>query len=183
MLLLFGQTEITVTRNRVGQIARCSLGFYVFSVQLFFFFFTPVEEKAASASIQLIKDHSLNILHYPTSLNTSCDDQFYFEPVTHNAVEKVVMSVPLNKAPGFDKVPVKVYSDCVSHVLGTITDFIHLSFECSTFPRVWKKAEIVPLVKSGDHDVPSNNRPISFTSCSFQGRRTYCAESVYGLSY
>lgn len=138
-----------------------------------FFFFTSVGQKAASASIQLIKDHSLNILHYPTSLNTSCEDQFYFEPVTHNAVDKV----PLNK------VPVKVYSDCVSDVVGTITGLIHLSFECSTFPRVWKKAEVVPLVKSGDHEVPGNNRPISFTSCSFQGRRTYCAESVYGLSY
>ena len=180
-MLLFGQTEITVTRNRVGQIARCSLGFYVFSLQLFFFYTCWGESSFCLHTTD--KRPQFEYFALSNSLNTSCEDQFYFEPVTHNAVEKVVMSVPLNKAPGFDEVPVKVYSDCVSHVLGTITDLIHLSFECSTFPRVWKKAEIVPLVKSGDHDVPSNNRPISFTSCSFQGRRTYCAESVYGLSY
>ena len=98
--------------------------------------------------------HSLNILHYLTPLNISCEDQLYLAPVAYAAVEKVVMSVPLNKAPGFDKVPVKVYRDCLSHVLGTKTDLVNLPFECSIFPRAQKKAEVVPLIKSGDYEVP-----------------------------
>ena len=71
------------------------------------------------------------------------------------------MSIPLNKAPGSDKVPIKVMRDCLPHVLDTITGLINLSFENNIFPRAWKKAEGVSLLKAGDHGVPNNSRPIS----------------------
>jgi hypothetical protein len=29
------------------------------------------------------------------------------------------------------------------------------------FPSAWKEAEIIPLLKDGDHEVASNNRPLS----------------------
>ena len=35
------------------------------------------------------------------------------------------------------------------------------SFSSSTFPLLWKKAEIVPILKSGDSEEPANTRPIS----------------------
>ena len=31
----------------------------------------------------------------------------------------------------------------------------------STYPSIWKLAEVIPLHKEGDHEVASNNRPIS----------------------
>ena len=29
------------------------------------------------------------------------------------------------------------------------------------FPQSWKQAEVIPLIKEGDHEIPSNNRPLS----------------------
>ena len=31
----------------------------------------------------------------------------------------------------------------------------------STYPSIWKLTEVIPLHKEGDHEVASNNRPIS----------------------
>ena len=31
----------------------------------------------------------------------------------------------------------------------------------SEFPQSWKEAEVIPLIKEGDHELPSNNRPLS----------------------
>ena len=31
----------------------------------------------------------------------------------------------------------------------------------STYPDVWKLAEVIPLLKEGDREVASNNRPLS----------------------
>ena len=35
----------------------------------------------------------------------------------------------------------------------------------STYPTVWKMAEVIPLYKEGDPEVVQNNRPISLLSC------------------
>ena len=71
------------------------------------------------------------------------------------------MNISNNKSPGYDKVPVLVIKDCLTYILPVITSIINLSLETSIFPRSWKKAEIVPHSKEGDHEVPANNRPIS----------------------
>ena len=31
----------------------------------------------------------------------------------------------------------------------------------STFPDLWKISEVIPLLKEGDHEIASNNRPLS----------------------
>ena len=50
-------------------------------------------------------------------------------------------------------------------VLGLhILKLINLSFRCKVFPDSWKVALVVPIPKSGDPAIPSNNRPISLLS-------------------
>ena len=49
--------------------------------------------------------------------------------------------------------------------LGPITDIINCSLMTSTYPTVWKMAEVIPLYKEGDPEVAQNNRPISLLSC------------------
>lgn len=51
--------------------------------------------------------------------------------------------------------------DCLSHILNTITGLINCSLASSVFPLAWKKAEVIPHLKEGDHEVANNNRPIS----------------------
>ena len=49
--------------------------------------------------------------------------------------------------------------------LGPITDIINCLLMTSTYPTVWKMAEVIPLYKEGDPKVAQNNRPISLLSC------------------
>ena len=71
------------------------------------------------------------------------------------------MSMPSNKSPGPDKVSMNVLKDCLPVVLGPITNIIDCSFATSVFPDEWKLAEVIPILKDGDHEVASNNRPLS----------------------
>ena len=76
-------------------------------------------------------------------------------------MHKIIKSLPSNKAPGCDKVNIKVLKDSSPVIAPIITSLISNSFTLSTFPLPWKKAEIVPILKSGDSEEPANTRPIS----------------------
>ena len=54
-------------------------------------------------------------------LNHPISEQFFFRTVTANEVQAMVMSIPSHKSPGYDKIPVKVYKDCVSSIPPSIT--------------------------------------------------------------
>ena len=76
-------------------------------------------------------------------------------------MRKVILDMPTNKAPDFDKVPISVVKDCLEHILPTLTDLINHSFSSSVFPLAWKKSEVVPHPKEGEHEVANNNRPVT----------------------
>lgn len=69
--------------------------------------------------------------------------------------------MPSNKSPGPDKVSMNVFKDCLPVVLSPITDIINCSF-ATVFPDEWKLAAVIPILKDGDHEVASNNRPPLF---------------------
>ena len=69
--------------------------------------------------------------------------------------------MPTNKAPGKYKVNMRIIKDCLPVILGPLTDIINASLTSSEFPQSWKEAEVIPLIKEGDHELPSNNRPLS----------------------
>jgi hypothetical protein len=54
------------------------------------------------------------------------DELFYFRPVTCEEVNNVILSMPNNKAPGYDKVPVKVVKNCLPEILDTVTTLIKI---------------------------------------------------------
>lgn len=126
-------------------------------------FFTTVGQRAAAASKQLAEKHNLDLSadFACPSPPTNSHDQFCFKPVSSEYVKSVIMSMPSNKSPGYDKVSIKVIRDCLPYILDTITNIVNCSFQSSTFPLSWKKAEVVPLLKDGDHECANNNRPIS----------------------
>ena len=62
------------------------------------------------------------------------------------------MSMLSNKSPGPDIVSMN----------GPVTNIINCSFATSVFPDEWKLAEVIPILKDGDHEVASNNRPYLF---------------------
>ena len=66
-----------------------------------------------------------------------------------------------SKAPGIDKIPIRVIKDCLPAILPSLMSIIDATFEFDTFPLAWKTAEVTPIPKVGDHNIPNNNRPIS----------------------
>ena len=100
-----------------------------------------------------------NSIFTPRSFPTS--EQFTFHSVECKQVEDIINAMPSNKAPGIDKVPTRVIKDCLPIILPFVTSIIDASLSSSTFPGIWKTAEITPIPKQGNHELPNNNRPIS----------------------
>ena len=65
--------------------------------------------------------------------------------------KKVIMAMPSNKAPSYDRIPVFVIKDVLLYILPALTVLINSSFSNSVFPKAWKRSEVVPLLKDGDH--------------------------------
>ena len=84
-------------------------------------------------------------------------DQFSFRAVECQKLEATV-KFPV-KSPGIDKIPIRVIKDSLPAILPSITSIINTSQLTSSFPNVWKIAQVTPILQSGDHETPNNNRP------------------------
>ena len=63
--------------------------------------------------------------------------------------------------PARDKVTARVLKDSLPITIAEITNLVNTSFSSNKFTQVWKLAEVIPILKSGDPDELSNTRPIS----------------------
>ena len=125
-------------------------------------FFISVGEKASEYSQSLIDLHNLPQLSPRTSnLYISEADKLSFHTVSSSEVQKVVMSFPSDKVPGYDKIPMSVIKDALPCILPILTLIVNRSWLSSVFPVAWKTSEVVPLPKDGDHEMANNNRPVS----------------------
>ena len=131
-------------------------------------FYTSVGISAALKAKPLAEEHGFDSLGHkstPCPLNSCLHAEqcplFEFQPVTEEEVGKIIRSLPSTKTPGLDKVTARVLKDSLPMTLSAITNLVNTSFSSSTFAQVWKSAEVIPILKSGDSDEPSNTRPIS----------------------
>ena len=81
--------------------------------------------------------------------------------MTCEEVRRVAMSLPHNQAPGPDKLSARLIKDCLPVILGPLTEIIDCSILTGTFPKKWKEAEVIPILKDIDHEEAANNRPLS----------------------
>ena len=81
-----------------------------------------------------------------TSCNSFTGDEFVLRAVSTAEVRKIVFSFGSNKAPGPDKVPMKVIKDALPCILLTLTEIINSSLLTSVFPSDWKEAEVIVLL-------------------------------------
>ncbi|XP_044179151.1 uncharacterized protein LOC122960766 [Acropora millepora] len=131
-------------------------------------FDTSVGLSAASRAKAVAEEHNFYTFNQESSccpINNSPQDVqcslVEFQSVTEEEVGKIIRSLPSNKAPGLDKVTARVLKDSLPTTLSAIRNPVNTSFSSNTFARAWKLAEVIPLVKSGDAEEPSNTRPIS----------------------
>ena len=127
-------------------------------------YFTSVGSSAAQEAYDLACVYNYHINPaVPTLLRTPDDrpDLFRFNPVLEKDVEYVIKGFSSNKAPGRDKITTRVLKDCLPVIIPNITSIINNSFRSNCFPKVWKMAEVTPVLKSGNPKDPCNHRPIS----------------------
>ena len=128
-------------------------------------FFTSVGSITAQKASDLSLHHGLNInSDVPTPLHKSTNvspELFVLQQVTENQIEKVMRRLPSNKAPGMDKISSRNLKDSLPSTLTTITRIVNNSFVTNTFARAWKAAEVTPILKCSNPDVPNNYHPIS----------------------
>ncbi|CAB4004315.1 Hypothetical predicted protein [Paramuricea clavata] len=125
-------------------------------------FFASVGSNTVTEIKSLAKENNYTPSQLPLVPRSYTEsEQFTFEPVECSLVEYIVKSMPDNKAPGIDKIPIRVIKDCLPVISPWITSIINNSLANNIFPNTWKIAEVTPIPKEGDHELANNNRPIS----------------------
>ena len=84
--------------------------------------------------------------------------------VRREEVMKLLESLDVSKAPGPDGVSNWVLKECRYQLVEKIHSLIKDSLLQGRVPRDWKRANIVPIYKSGNKENPLNYRPVSLTS-------------------
>jgi hypothetical protein len=108
--------------------------------------FTSVGENAARQAQMLALDFDLSLIvpPNPSTFETEEGDvKFIFDRVSKEQVKNTIINMPTNKAPGHDKVNMRVIKTCLTPILPVITDLFNTSLSSGCFPWEWKRAEVV----------------------------------------
>ena len=125
-------------------------------------FFVSVGQSTVDKITSLANECNLTLnQNYFTPRQYALSDQFTLSTIDYKQIERIITMMPSNKAPGIDKIPIRVIKDCLNPIVHTITSIVNASFLTCVFPSKWKTAEVTPIPKDGDHEQANNNRPIS----------------------
>ncbi len=71
----------------------------------------------------------------------------------------------INKASGPDEISHKMLKETSKTICLPLSIVFNRSIQEASYPNCWKKANVMPLFKKGNRDMPANYRPISLISC------------------
>ena len=86
---------------------------------------------------------------------------FSLKPVKPEQVLDIVKGLKNSKSTGLDNLDTYIVKLVAPSILPALTHIINLSIREGTFPALWKKAKIIPLLKKGDALNPKNYRPVA----------------------
>ena len=101
--------------------------------------------------------------------NTSCLPSFSYRTgsriksfqVTENDILAIIKSLDPNKAHGCDNISIKMIKICSQSLILPLKIIIEHSLKKGKFPKISKKANVVPVYKKEDKMLVKNYRPIS----------------------
>ena len=76
-------------------------------------------------------------------------------------ISKIIQTLNPNKAHGYDGISIRMIQLCCHAISKPLSILFRNSFDNSTFPVDWKKANVIPIHKKNDKQIVSNYRPIS----------------------
>ncbi|GBL68719.1 putative RNA-directed DNA polymerase from transposon X-element [Araneus ventricosus] len=134
--------------------------------------------KAETIAISLEKQFSLNDLSHRETENEvkKSTENFSTLPFTNNQIDnlkciqpseviKVIKNLNIKKACGLDCITNKMLKNLPCTMIFEFTEIINNIFKFNYFPKAWKTAVVVPILKPGkDPTQPENYRPISLLS-------------------
>lgn len=86
----------------------------------------------------------VNLSRSPSQNSTTL---FMFQSITKGDVQRIITSLPSNKAPSCDEVNAEILKNSSPLIAHIISSLINNSFSLSSFPLPGKLAEIVPVLK------------------------------------
>jgi len=99
----------------------------------------------------------------------SVEDKEYCEqPITKEEILESIQKAQLNRAPGFDGIPIEFYKFFWSEIQKLMIKLFINFQETSQLPNSMKKVIISPIPKPGDRNKLSNWRPISLLNTDYK---------------
>jgi hypothetical protein len=89
------------------------------------------------------------------------DNNFDFQNITAERVEKIINTINIEKATGAGNIPAEVVRQCKVTVAQQLSSLINLSMNTCVFPASLKVAQVTPIHKKNDPLNKSNYRPVS----------------------
>ena len=71
------------------------------------------------------------------------------------------MALDVNKAHGHDVISIRMIKLCGKSIIPAISLIYKNCINSGIFPNIWKKSNVVPVLKKGDRQVVENHRPVS----------------------
>ena len=91
--------------------------------------------------------------------------RFKFNSVHRHDVWKIIKHLAPKRSHGHDRISSKLLKLVGYEILRPVTIIINKMISEQKYPTTWKKANVIPLHKGGDAEVPNNYRPISLLPC------------------
>jgi hypothetical protein len=98
-----------------------------------------VYDPATHSSIVEIKNH------------VDVENNFEFQHITSDKIEKIIDKINIKKASGFDNIPAKDIKQCKPIVSNQLTSLINLSIDTGVFPDSLKKAQVHHYTRKMTH--------------------------------
>lgn len=99
---------------------------------------------------------------FPLRTEVTCNPSDSF--ITEQAVYTILSNLNIRKSTGADKVHPHVLRECASSLSIPLSSILRQSYNTSSLPEHWLKANVTPIFKKGKRSDPLNYRPISLTS-------------------
>ncbi len=112
-------------------------------------------------SISTIDDSNTNLPDFHSLTDSSIDTI----EITQQEISDVLSNLVINKASGPDEISHKMLKETSETICLPLSIVFNRSIQEASYPNCWKKANVMPLFKKGNRDMPANYRPISLISC------------------
>ena len=119
----------------------------------------------------------------PESYINELTQEFTFSEIGEQEVYQLLLSLPLNKAPGFDKLPATFVKLAAPYIAKPLAKISNASLLTGVFPSDWKVAKVIPVCKCGAKSNMDNYRPTSIISIIAKTMEKLVHNQIYSYTF